>query len=210
MKSKLNLSETNIKQNNLSFFDFWAGFYDYTFFIKPWLRNIQKKVVSNIPLNKNLKILDIGCGTGDSLLFLSELNHPNLFGVDISENMLKVAKKKLNNKAILKIAEVENLPFNKYTFDYVLCTEAFHHFPDPNKSIKEANRVLKKDAIFLLADVNFHSKLIHKLFKLLEPGHVKIYNKNEFKELFEKNNFKVINQKNIGLFSILTIGKKIK
>jgi len=122
--------------------------------------------------------------------------------------MIEKAIKKLREKAILKLSDAENLPFNDNTFDYVLSTEAFHHFPNPDTAVKEISRVLKKNGRFVLADVNFYFNFIHKLFKILEPGHVRIYSMEEFKTLFEKNNLKIIEQKRTGLFAILTIGRK--
>ena len=198
----------NIKKQNITFFDHWANLYDYSIPIKPWLVYIQKKAVDNIKLDNNIKILDIGCGTGDSLFYVSKLSNSKLFGVDISRNMLKIAKKKLWNKAILKLGDVENLPYINNTFDYVLNTEAFHHFPNPNLALKEIHRVLRKGGKLILTDINFNCSIPHKLFKILEPGHVKIYNRKEFYNLFVRAGFKVLKQERVGLFAILTIGRK--
>ncbi len=198
-----------IKNVNKKFFNFWAYSYDY-FILKPWLLYVQKKVVSYINLRVNIKILDVGCGTGDTLVIISKLSTAKLYGLDISKNMLLRARKKLGRKAKLILGDVEKIPFEDNYFDYVLNTEAFHHFPNPNKSLKEINRVLKKDGKFILADLNFYSDFIHWLFKKIEPGHVKIYGENEFKELFIKNYLEIIDQKRLGIFAILTIGKKIK
>ena len=196
-----------IKEINRRFFDLWARFYDYSFFVKPWLLYIQKKTVVEIKLKDNIKILDVGCGTGDSLIYLYNKNQKlKLFGIDISKNMLKIARKKLGNKAILKFSDVEKIQFENNFFDYVINTEAFHHFPNPNKAIKEMSRVLKKKGKLIITDINFYSNFIHWLFKKIEPGHVKIYNEKEFQKAFEKNKLKVIKQKRIGLFAILTLG----
>ena len=198
-----------IKEINRRFFDLWARFYDYSFFVKPWLLYIQKKTVVEIKLKDNIKILDVGCGTGDSLIYLYNKNQKlKLFGIDISKNMLKIARKKLGNKAILKFSDVEKIQFENNFFDYVINTEAFHHFPNPNKAIKEMSRVLKKKGKLIITDINFYSNFIHGLFKKIEPGHVKIYNEKEFQKAFEKNKLKVIKQKRIGLFAILTLGEK--
>ncbi|MBI2672588.1 methyltransferase domain-containing protein [Candidatus Woesearchaeota archaeon] len=197
----------NLISTNRKFFDLWANTYDW-FLIKPWMYYIQKKIVENLNLRDNQKILDIGCGTGDILVLISKLSRAKLYGLDISENMLKRASRKLGKKAALKLGEVSKLPFSNNMFDYVLSTEAFHHFPDPNKALKEINKILKKNRHVLIADVNFYLSFIHKLFKWLEPGHVKIYSLDEFRNMFNDNGFKVLKQKRMGLFAILTIGKK--
>lgn len=61
----------NITEQNKKFFNLWADLYDYSIPIKPWLYYIQKKVINHLQLNNKLKILDVGCGTGDSLNYLS-------------------------------------------------------------------------------------------------------------------------------------------
>ena len=197
-----------VKEINKKFFNLWAITYDWSL-LKPWLYSLQKKATSNINLRNNLNILDVGCGTGDSLILLSKFKFKlNLYGLDLSEKMIKRARKKLNGKAILKIGDVENLPFKANSFDYVLNTEAFHHFPNPDKAVKEIYRILKKEGKLILADITFESLFIKRIFKLLEPGHVKIYTKKEFNDLFVKNKFKVLKQKKVGLFVILNIVKK--
>ncbi len=109
---------------------------------------------------------------------------------------------------MLKLAPVEKIPFASNTFDVVATTESFHHFPSPDKAVKEMFRVLKKNGSFCIADVNFYLGFIHWLFKKLEPGHVKIYSAEEFHKMFEKAGLKVIEQKRIGWFVILTVGLK--
>jgi ubiquinone/menaquinone biosynthesis C-methylase UbiE len=201
-------TEKQIKEINRKFFDLWAVTYDWGI-SKPWLYSLQKKAVSYIKLKKDLHILDIGCGTGDSLVLLNKLNkNLHLYGLDISEKMLKRADKKLKEKAILKLGDVEKLPFKDNLFDYVITTEAFHHFPNPDLALKDIFRVLKKNGKLILTDITFKSNFIKRLFKLLEPGHVKIYTKEEFKELFARNKFKLIKQEKIGLFVILNIVEK--
>ncbi|MEK6831043.1 MAG: methyltransferase domain-containing protein [Nanoarchaeota archaeon] len=203
MKTKEQIKETNRK-----FFDLWARTYDWGI-SKPWLYSLQKKTVSYLKLKNKLRILDIGCGTGDSLVLLNKLNpNLNLYGLDISGKMLEKANKKLKEKAILKLGEVEKIPFKRNSFDYIITTEAFHHFPNPESALKEIYRVLKKKGKLILTDITFKSKLIKRIFKFLEPGHVKIYTEEEFKELFNKNKLKIIEQKRIGLFVVLTIGQK--
>jgi len=203
------MHDKKVKEKNKKFFDFWASFYDCNWtLIKPWLFYIQKRIINNLNIRNDAKLLDIGCGTGDALFLISKKTSAKLYGVDISEKMIEKAIKKLREKAILKLSDAENLPFNDNTFDYVLSTEAFHHFPNPDTAVKEISRVLKKNGRFVLADVNFYFNFIHKLFKILEPGHVRIYSMEEFKTLFEKNNLKIIEQKRTGLFAILTIGRK--
>lgn len=195
------------KEENIKFFNRWS----YTYGIGPisiWLLYKQRRILSQIELNKNSVILDVGCATGRGLKFLSKKCTKKLFGIDLSPLMINKAKKLLKTKATLKVASVEKIPFNSNKFDFVINTESFHHFPDPDKAIKEMSRVLKKNGKLIIADINFYSNFIHWLYKRLEPGHVKIYSEQQFQDLFLKNKLKIIEQKRVGLFVILNIVKK--
>lgn len=196
-----------IIERNISFFDFWAAFYDYGP-LSWWLRGMQNVVLSQIRFKPKAKILDIGCGTGRGLFFLFKKGFKSLAGIDLSPLMAQKAKNLLGKNAVIKIASVDNIPFENNEFDVVTNTEAFHHFPNPAKAVKEMYRVLKPNGMLYLADLNFFFKTIHWLFKKFEPGHVKIYSKEEFNELFLKAGFKVVSQKRVYWFVILTVGKK--
>ncbi|MFH0837217.1 MAG: class I SAM-dependent methyltransferase [Candidatus Aenigmatarchaeota archaeon] len=98
------------------------------------------------------KILDIGCGTTNSLLPFAKKGF-ECHGIDISTNMIKLAKKyaeKHNVNIKLKPANMLKLPY-KQEFDHVISIATLHHL-DTNakrlKSLKEIKRVLKKNGSF--------------------------------------------------------------
>lgn len=186
-------------------FDFWAGFYNREP-ISFWLMRIQKKIVGQMPVSRMSSVLDVACGTGTALRLLSKKGVTALAGIDRSQAMLDRARMKVN--ASLKLASACMLPFERGKFDFVMSTEAFHHFPDPKKAVCEMARVAKPGGKVYIADINFGSSLIHWLFRKLEPGHIRIYSKQEFAGLFEEARLSVLEQKRIGLFVILTVGEK--
>lgn len=63
-----------------------------------WKSQVYLILKNKNKLNKNLKLLDVGCGTGEFLL--RAYKEYNCSGLDISENMLKIAQKKIGNKEI--------------------------------------------------------------------------------------------------------------
>ena len=198
------------KKENLWFFNRWASWYDYSG-ISLWLRYVQKKAVDSLDIKARNYILDASCGTGELLRYLQKkVPLAKLYGVDISPLMIKAAKKKLGKQAILKEGNVEQLPFASCSVDIVFSTEAFHHYLYPEKAVREFHRSLMPKGILVIADLNFGSPVVHKLFKWLEPGHIGIYSKKQFKEMFEQAGFKVLNQRRIGLFAIVTTGVKDK
>lgn len=190
---------------NKKFFGNWASTYDFSLF-QWWMRGFQREVKKSFILSKETKILDISCGTGELLKELQ--GKAQLTGVDFSEEMLEKARGKLAKDVELKQADVHELPFKENTFDIVISTEAFHHYYDQEKAVKEMMRVTKKGGKLMISDINFFSKVIHYLFEKIEPGCVKVNSKKEMYELFKKAGLKNITQKRSFLFAVLTIGEK--
>lgn len=199
----------NKQQQNIRFFNRWANIYDNSFPISFWLKRMQKDVLKFIVRRPKLKILDVSCGTGELLLSLSRrIEKPSLFGVDISVNMLKIAEKKLGNKANLKYSSADKLPFKNDTFHYVITTEAFHHYTNQEKSIQEMKRVLKPNGRLIIADINLFLAIFHKIFEFFEPGCIKINSRKESIRMFQRNGFKNIRQLRTNVCGIITTGIK--
>ena len=210
-KSPICIGKMTKREESVIFFDFWASFYDT--WLNPfriWLTHIQKQVSKHIIAGK---VLDIGCGTGDLLLMLDKKRKTqkaklNLYGIDISGKMLEKARKNLGSKAIVQYGDVENIPFKNDYFDIITSTEAFHHYEHAQKAISEMYRVVKKNGFLFLADISIKNSIIRKLFFIIEPGHVKIYSKKEFRLLLENAGFKVEKHERVGLLAVLNIAKK--
>ena len=84
----------------------------------------RKKVVQIISKKEPTNILDIATGTGDLAINLTQTNATQIIGLDISEGMLdvgrkKIAKKQLNNTIDMIVGDSENLPFDDNSFDAI-------------------------------------------------------------------------------------------
>ena len=75
-----------------------------------------------------------------------------MYGIDISEEMLKKAKEKVLDTVTLSLGDAEHLPFENGKFDCLLCTDSFHHYPTPKRAIAEFCRVLDTNGYLILAD----------------------------------------------------------
>ena len=170
---KLMQKQTNLQQNR-QLFDRWAKSYDKAVF-QFWMRKFYAQATAELQLNPKTKVLDISCGTGELLKSLQ--GKAELYGIDISEEMLKAAKKKLGRKVKLLKADVHRLPFEDNFFDYAMTTEAFHHYYDQPSALKEMVRVTKNGGKIIVADINFFLKPVHWLFQKIEPGCVKVNSK---------------------------------
>lgn len=98
------------------------------------------------------KLLDIGCGVGYLLKFADKRGLES-YGVDVSDEGVKVAKKVSPNSNII-VGKGEDLKFPDNYFDYLTCLGSLEHFLDLNKGVNEMFRVAKKDAQVLIVVPN--------------------------------------------------------
>lgn len=113
----------------------------------PWYREFLNPVIEKI--EKNTTLLDIGTGSGKMLEILYTEKNVLSDGTDTNEDMLKEAKKKLQNTNVkLHLTPVgDALPFEKNSFDYItICSVLFHlKKEDKDSMLNDALQLLKKD-----------------------------------------------------------------
>ena len=134
-----------------------------------------------------LRVLDVGCGTGAlSELVLNAVPGCRLTGVDISTEMLRQARARLQGAATFVPGDAEHLPFSEGTYDVVLINDAFHHFPEPRRAAFEAWRVLTAGGILLIGDEwrpQPLRALSNAMLPLWQEGDVRIYSEQEMRGL---------------------------
>ena len=127
---------------------------------------IRKKILTSCVKKKNPKILDIGCGLGDSLEYIKD---PVYFGYDISKEYIKYAKKKYKTKGVFVCRyftkkEIRKLP----KFDYVLLIGILHHLRNDQilnllklikKTLKKGGRLITLDPIYV-KNQNYFAKFL--------------------------------------------------
>ena len=130
-----------------------------------------RKKIYKISKKLNPKtILDIATGTADIAIELSNINNSKIIGLDISEKMLEVGRKKilnknLNDKISLISGDAENLSFGDNKFDLITIGFGVRNFQNLKKGLEESFRVLKPNGtlIFKWNEVQFPIKDILKL-----------------------------------------------
>ena len=125
--------------------------------------------------------------------------------------MLEKSKEKLLNTAELSLGDAELLPYENNYFDLLICSDSFHHYPNPQKAIEEFYRVLKTDGHLLMADF-WKPFPVRQLMNVFIPfsneGDVKVYSKNEIVRFLKHVGFHSIVYQQVRNSSYLAIAKK--
>ena len=138
------------------------------------------------------KILDVGCGGWQDSKFLTD-NDFTVHGIDISKEMIKLAKK-YAPKANFTITDVIELPSTK-KYNWIRCCRVFHHISINEQDIflKKLNTLLKKDGILYITSVVSDKR---ENYEMLDARDNKIVKKRltakSFKNLLIQYNFEIL------------------
>lgn len=128
-----------------------------------WRNKVVKLVADTKPKN----ILDIATGTGDLAISLTETSATEIIGLDISDGMLEVGRKKIKTKSLdgiiqMVIGDSEDLPFEDHTFDAITVAFGVRNFMNLKKGLSEILRVLKPNGIFVILETSVPVKTPYK------------------------------------------------
>lgn len=144
-------------------------------------------------------LLDAGCGTAPMLSLLTkEYPDKHYMGLDLTPEMIQVAKEKNLPNTEFVVGDCENLPFASESFDIVINSQSFHHYPNPQNFFNSVNKVLKKGGCLILRDNTGPAWMVWlinhvemPLINLAGHGDVKVYLMDEVKQFCENAGLKV-------------------
>ena len=144
-------------------------------------------------------VLDVGCGTGPVIeLLATKYPEKHFVGLDITPAMIEVARSKGLPNAEFVVGDAESLPFGDGGFDAVLCSNSFHHYPNPGAFLREAHRVLRPGGKLILRDYTSNDVVVWlmntfemPLAHLVGHGDVRILKMGEYRELMEAAGFAI-------------------
>jgi ubiquinone/menaquinone biosynthesis C-methylase UbiE len=148
-----------------------------------WRDPVQNASLSALELDRDDRVLDVGCGTGRASRAAAETAGV-VVGVDLSPEMIERAQEFAGDAANVRfeVADIEQLPFDDAEFTAVVCSNAFHHFPAPAVAVKEMARVLTPGGRLVIGDACSDivaARIADVLLRLFEPGHVRLYRSGE-------------------------------
>lgn len=170
-------------------------------------------LIDEIKREKFETLLDVGCGTGNSIeLLYKEFPEKKYMGIDLAENMIEAACRKAIPNAGFLVGDAENLPFEEGKFDVVICKESFHHYPQVEKFFQSAYRVLKPGGRLIILDMTIPAAgrwfENHVILPMMKKGDVHVYGLNEVRQLYVSAGFRVERAEKAGKMRFLACGRK--
>ena len=165
----------------------WAPIYD---FVDIFISKVRDEVVDFTDAKNSSKILDVATGTGKQAFAFAKRGYV-VEGIDLSEDMLKVANRKNRyENATFQVADATNLPFEDEHFDVSCISFALHDMPFAirEKVLKEMVRVTERKGIVVIVD---YALPVNKIGRFLIYYMVKSYESRYYPE-FVKSDLKVL------------------
>lgn len=158
-------SDTSKKEQVAQMFDTISGNYDGLNKIislgtdAAW----KKKILKMVQLQNPTNILDIATGTGDLAILFAATSAKEIIGLDISQGMLEVGKKKILDKKLeskiqMVLGDGEQIPYADNYFDVITIAYGVRNFENLDKGLSEVLRVLKPNGLLLILETSVPTK----------------------------------------------------
>lgn len=146
-----------------------------------WMQEITAWLPDPKSMDKPVRILDVGCGTGYFVVLLGKEGF-DVTGIDLTQEMIKKAKELIcdhgpypENVQVMEM-DAEKLSFEDESFDAVVTRNLTWTLPHPIEAYQEWYRVLKKGGVLLNFDAEY-AKNAHSLFTVESVAHKDISDK---------------------------------
>jgi 2-polyprenyl-3-methyl-5-hydroxy-6-metoxy-1,4-benzoquinol methylase len=152
--------------------------------------------------DKISKVLEIGCGTGNTLEWLKAQKQCDWAGgVELHPDAVARAREKLDAVYVGNIEQLD-LPIDQGSLDLILCLDVLEHLLDPWTVVRRLQKLLKPGGVFIasIPNVRHHSVLSPLLFKqkweyteagILDRSHLRFFVKKSAVQLIESSGLKV-------------------
>ena len=136
-------------------------------------------------------------------------------GLDITPKMIEVARAKNLRGVDWVVGDCENLPFEDNSFDVIICSNSFHHYPNPQRFFNSVKRVLRPNGRLILQDYTAPSIVLWfmnhtemPLANLIGHGDVKAYSLDEIRRFCSVADLKIDNLEACAKFRMHLVARK--
>lgn len=174
-------------------------------------------VLSELEKEPFTDLLDCGCGPAPMLTLLHE-KYPDKHytGIDLTPEMIEVARAKNMKDVELVVGDCENLPFKDETYDAVICCQSFHHYPNVQNFFNSVYRVLRPGGRLILRDMTAKTAPVRWFFNHIEMpvinlfghGDVHVYGVEEVSRLCDRAGLKLERGEKRGFFRLHCVARK--
>jgi len=144
-------------------------------------------------INKDVRVLDIGCAMGGFLDYLSEKGIKSLSGLDPISKYVDYAKQKTGYT--IKHGSAEAIPFEDNSFDLLIMDQVLEHLVDPRKAFREARRVLVEGGLLCVGvpdAARYDKSYFFDFFWFLMREHIQHFDAEHLKLLAESEGFESV------------------
>jgi demethylmenaquinone methyltransferase/2-methoxy-6-polyprenyl-1,4-benzoquinol methylase len=150
----------------------------------------RKKAIKQLQSVQPANILDVATGTGDVAILAHKMLHPaRITGIDISEGMLEIGRKKIEKLGLEKQIELlkgdsETIAFPDHTFDAITVAFGVRNYQNLEKGLAEMLRVLRPGGKLVVLEFSkpkqFLFKVVYNVYmNTIAPGFGKLIAKNK-------------------------------
>ncbi|MFK8083390.1 MAG: methyltransferase domain-containing protein [Granulosicoccus sp.] len=125
-------------------------------FVSPGGSALSEQLIASLALIPGQQVLDVGCGLGGSAFLMARDHQVNVTGIDLSENMLRLARQRLNHYKLQALVsfELQDCLTMTYdtSFDVIHSRDVFLHIAEKSQLFKRLHQALKPDGQLLFTD----------------------------------------------------------
>lgn len=206
--------------NSVFFYGIMAGLYDTVcdgIYFRNYESSPRKAVLEAI--NNNDKVLDLCTGTATNAIRIAKQKpETKIVGIDISKDMLRVAKEKVRKQNARNIQlysmDATKMKFKDRCFDKVIISLVLHELDEAlaEEVLREAARVLKDDGSIIVTEWELSKALWRKILFLpvhiLEPKPYRTFVKKDLYKYFEQFGLEIVEEIHCDYSKVLKIRKR--
>jgi 2-polyprenyl-3-methyl-5-hydroxy-6-metoxy-1,4-benzoquinol methylase len=190
---------------------------------KEYFSNIRLDIISLIPINPEQKILEVGAGTGNTLVYIKENNiAKEVMGVELMKIPGSNQENSLIDKFQIGNIENEDILASEEYFDIILCADVLEHLVDPWSAVDKISKYLKKGGLLIISIPNLREwKTLFKIiFKgefnyktdggIMDRTHLRFFCKKNVSNLLTTDHLKPVYSKPNFMLRAVPEGKKRK